>query len=118
MSVVSNKLRTWLTEELDRLGWSYGELSRRAEVSRPLISRTLSGDMPPSADFCIKIAQALGEPPEKVLRLADILPQLPGAEDELTIEEINDALRGMTPEQRKEALHYIRYLYQKGRHDD
>ena len=115
---MSDKLRAWLTEELERLGWSFGELARRAKVSRPLISRTLSGDMPPSADFCIKIAQALGEPPEKVLRLADILPQLPGPEDELTLEEITDTLRNMTPEQRKEALHYIRYLYQKGQQED
>jgi hypothetical protein len=74
--------------------------------------------MPASADFCIKIAQVLGEAPEKVLRLANILPQLPVSEDDPTLREINDTLRNMTSEQRQEALRYIRYLYQGGQRDD
>ena len=111
---MTERLRDWVSKELERRGWSYGELARRADVSRPLVSRTLSGDMDASADFCIKIAQALGEAPEKVLRLANILPQLPASEDDPTVREIYDILGNMTPEQRKEALRYIRYLFQSG----
>lgn len=114
---MSDRLRAWVGQELERRGWSYGELARRANISRPLVSRTLSGDMSASADFCIKIAQALEEAPETVLRLADILPQSL-TEDASTLEEINDILHNLTPEKRKEALRYIRYLYQTKQEDD
>jgi transcriptional regulator with XRE-family HTH domain len=110
-------LRTWVGREIKRLGWSYRELARQAGISHTLISRTLSGDMPASADFCIKIAQALGESPEKVLRLAGILLPLPDSEDDPTLSEAIDTLRNLPPNQRKEALRYIRYLYQTGQDD-
>lgn len=111
---MGDELRTWVGREIKRLGWSYRELARQAGISHTLISRTLSGDMPASADFCIKVAQALGESPEKVLRLAGILPLLPDSEDDPTLSEAIDTLRNLPPNQRKEALRYIRYLYQTG----
>ena len=111
MDTMSDTFRVWLTKELEQRGWSHGELARRAEVSRPLISRTLSGDMVASADFCIKIAQTLGEAPEKVLRLADILPQAP-SDDDPTMQEIIEILHNMTVGQREEILRYSRYVYQ------
>lgn len=68
--------------------------------------------MPPSPDFCLKIASALGESPEKVMRLAGILPSPPASEDE-ELEELLDLARGLSPEDRKEILSYIRFRYQQ-----
>lgn len=115
---MSDKFRTWLSKELETRHWSQRELARQSGISQAQVSQTLSGDLNPSADFCIKIAQALGETPEKVLRLAEILPQLSASEDDPILKEINDAVRNMTSKQRKEVLRYIRYLYQSGQEDD
>jgi len=113
---MSNELITWLTHKLDQLDWSHGKLARQSNVSRPLITQVLSGDVPPSADFCIKVAQALSESPEKVLRLAGKLPPLPASED-VTLQELMDLAKNLPPEQRKELLRYTRYLIQSGQDD-
>jgi hypothetical protein len=69
--------------------------------------------MTPSADFCIKIGQALGEAPEKMLRLADILPQGGSpSDDDPTVKDIIEILHSMTSEQREEVRRYTRYVYQ------
>ena len=114
---MSDRLKTWVGKEVRRLGWSYRELARQAGVSHTLISRTLSGDMPASADFCIKVAQALDESPEKALRLARILPPLSAPENDPTLAEAIETLHNLSPDQRKEALRYIRFLYQTGQDD-
>lgn len=110
---MSDRLKSWLTDELKRLGWSYRELARQANISNALVSRTLSGDMSPSADFCIKIAQALEVSPEYLLRLAEILPPEMNISDDATTQEITELLKHLTPEQRQEALNYIKYLSQQ-----
>lgn len=106
---MSDELRAWLSSELEKRGWSYRELARRADISNALVSRTLSGDMKASPDFCIKVAIALGEPPEKLMRLAGILS---GSEDDPTLREAIDLLRNLPPSQYKEALRFLRFLYQ------
>ena len=110
---MSDKWKTWLTDELKRLGWSYRELARQANISNALVSRTLSGDMSPSADFCIKVAQALDASPEYLLRLAEILPPETTISEDATTQEITELLKHLAHEQRQEALNYIKYLYQR-----
>ena len=110
---MSEALRAWLSEELERRAWSHGELARQAGVSRSFVTRVLLGDASPSVNFCYKVAQALGEAPEKVLRLAGILPTSP-ASDDSTLTELRDLVENLPPDQRAEALRYLRYLYQTG----
>ncbi|RME79663.1 MAG: XRE family transcriptional regulator [Chloroflexi bacterium] len=107
-------LRYWLAQELQQRGWSHAELARRSGISRPFISQVLSGDAKPSVNFCRKVAAALDESPDKLLRLAGILPPAGPAtpEDDATLQELVELARNLPPEQRKEALRYIRYLYQ------
>ena len=110
---MSDELRAWLSKEIKQRGWSHKELTRRSKVSAPLISQVLAGDVPPTAKFCIKVAQALDEPPEKVLRLARILPTSPALDDP-TKAELHDLIENMPPDQRKELLRYARYLFRSG----
>lgn len=112
---MSDELRAWLSKELEKRHWSQRELARQSGISQPLVSQTLSGDVPPSADFCIKVAQALGEAPEKVLRMAGILP--PALEDDPTLAEIQDLVRNLPPSQRKDVLRYIRFLFQNDKEE-
>lgn len=113
---MSDELRMWLSKELKKRHWSQRELARRSGISQTVISQTLSGDVNPSADFCIKVAQAFGEAPEKMLRLAEILP--PINDDDPALKEIIDTLHNMSPDQRKEILRYIRYFFQSGQDSD
>jgi transcriptional regulator with XRE-family HTH domain len=111
---MSDGLKVWLSRELEKRRWSQRELARQSGISQPLISQTMSGEVSPSAEFCIKIAQALDESPEIVLRLAGILPPaLPALpSDPPALQEMVELARRLTPEQLREALNYIRYLYQ------
>jgi transcriptional regulator with XRE-family HTH domain len=109
---MSDELRTWLPAEIKQRGWSQREFARRADISHPLVSQVFAGEVPPSADFCIKAAHALEVPPEKVLRLAGILPTPPAAEDDPTIAEILDIVKNLTLPQRKLALRLLHSLYQ------
>lgn len=113
MIPMHDKLITWMIEELKKRGWSHRELARRSGMSQPAISGTLSGDRNPGADFCIKIAQALGEPPEKLLRLAGILPPLPASENDPLIKEITDMIKNLPPEKREEIARFVKFLYQE-----
>jgi transcriptional regulator with XRE-family HTH domain len=108
---MSNALKVWLSKELEGRKWSQGELARQAGMSRAFVSRVLSGDASPSTNFCYKIAAALGESPEKVLRLAGILPT---ASDDPALAELRDLVENLPPSQRKQALDFLRFLYQKG----
>ena len=117
---MSEGLTVWLSQEIARRGWSHTELAKKASVSRPLVSRILSGDMPASADFCIKVAQALGESPEKVLRLAGILPAAPPATptDDSILQELVELARNLPSKDRKELLKYARFRYQQREEDE
>lgn len=109
---MSDVLRAWISQEIERRDWSHRALARQSGLSNSLVSKTLSGKLPPSADFCIKVAQALGEAPEKVLRLAGILPTSP-ASDDSTLQELTDLARNLAPEDQKEILEYVRFRYQR-----
>lgn len=111
---MSDELRAWISQEKDRRGWSYRELARRAGISQSLVSRTVSGEVPPSADFCIRIAQALGEAPEKVLRLAGILP---ASDNDPTLTELQDTVKNLPKKKRKQALDYLRFLLQSDKEE-
>jgi transcriptional regulator with XRE-family HTH domain len=112
---MSEALKTWVTRALQNRGWSYRELARQANISNALVSRTLSGDVLPSADFCIKVAQALEVSPETVLRLAGILPPSPLAQpsDDSTLQELLELVRNLSPDRRQQVLEYVRFMYQQ-----
>lgn len=109
---MSDQFRQWLTSEMEKRRYSQGALARAIGMSRPFITRVLNGERAPSLDFLIKVAQALDVPPEKVLRLAGILPTSPASEDDPTMAEIHDILKNLPPQKRKKALSYLKFLYQ------
>lgn len=103
-------LGDWLADELARRGWSHNELARRAGISQPNVSAIVKGQTP-GCDFCIKIASALGEAPEKILRLAGVLPTLA---DDPTLAELQDLVQNLPLTKRKQALDFLRWLYRSG----
>lgn len=109
-----NDLFTWIDDELNKRGWSDSELARRGGISQSTVSMVRNGQRGASQVFCRAIAKAFDEPPERVLRLAGLLPPLPAGEDP-SIAELDEMVARMTPEQRLELLRYGEYLRQRDR---
>ncbi len=109
---MSDEFKVWLSDELDKRKWSHNKLARQAQISQAAVSSVLSGSRNAGADFCIKVAQAIGESPEKLLRLAGILPPLSPSEDSM-LQELMELARTLPPGQRQHVLDYIRFLSQQ-----
>jgi len=72
-----NGFTAWLNDTIRSRGWSISELARRSGFSQSLASDVLNEKADPSANFVISVANALGESPEALLRLAGHLPDAP-----------------------------------------
>jgi transcriptional regulator with XRE-family HTH domain len=67
----------WLSKEMDRRAWSKAELARRADLSESAVSMVTTGRREPTFDFCVGVAQALGERPEEIMRRAGLIDPMP-----------------------------------------
>ena len=103
-----NKFRPWLLQELKNRSWRPADFARRAGLHTGSLSNIMSGNRRAGQDMCQAIAQALAEPPEKLFRLAGLLPPLPAAEDEL-LHELIETFKRLTPEKRREVSDYARW---------
>jgi len=81
MSSMVDELGEWLNAELTRRSWSMSELGRQAGYSSTQVSNVINGTAKPTADFTIRVANALNEDAVKLLRLADHLPAAPPVTD-------------------------------------
>ena len=100
-----DKLKPWLLQELKNRSWRRVDFAHRAGLSIASLNDILNGNYRAGPDMCKAIAQTLGEPPEKVFRLAGLLPPLPAAEDK-QLYELLETFQRLTPEKRREALDY------------
>jgi transcriptional regulator with XRE-family HTH domain len=107
-----DKFTPWLLTELNNRSWRPADLARRAGLATGSLSNILNGNRRVGPEMCKAIAQALGEPPEKVFRLAGLLPPLPAAEDE-RLYELIETFKCLTPEKRQEVLDYARWQLQR-----
>lgn len=107
-----NELLTWLNTEIGNRGWSNNELARRAGMSSAGLSKVMTGRNAITWDFCYRVAQALKEPPEKIFRLAGLLPPAASERDQL-IQELLEIARKLDATDRDELLAYARLRYQR-----
>ncbi len=84
---MKNQLFTWINEEAEKRDWNNSELARRAKISQSNLSLILSEQRNVTWDFCEAIAKAFGERPEKVFRLAGLLPPSAGQMQDLSEDE-------------------------------
>lgn len=110
---MNTKLVEWLTKQVEGRGWTYNELGRRADLSSGHISLVVTERQNAGYDFCLKVAGALQEPPEKVLRLAGLLPDLPGPDEDVTFHELVEIMKRLSPAERLEVYEYARYRYRR-----
>jgi transcriptional regulator with XRE-family HTH domain len=102
------ELTRWLSLETERRNWSHDELNQKAGLAPGTVDRVLAGESTPGWEFCLKVSWALNESPEKLFRLAGLLPSLPPAiEEEL---EAISLLRSLPGETRQNVISLLRDL--------
>ena len=79
-----HELINYIETELRRRGWRPADLARHARITDASLSRILNESRRAGPDICRAIARALNEPPEKIFRLAGLLPPArdPGDDEE------------------------------------
>ncbi len=107
----NNDFYDWIDSELTERGWGVTELSRRMGITHSAVSHVLSKRNKPSTDFCSGLAKAFGVSPTEVFRKAGLLPKVEGVTDP-QLQSAHDLINSMTPEQRQQALNYMRFLIQ------
>lgn len=111
---MTEKLIEWIEEEVDTRGWNFSELSRRSELSPGTISDVLSGRTQPGLRFCNGIASALGAPPERVFRMAGLLPPIIiGSETEKRQQECMEYFQYLPPEDQERLVGIARTFYER-----
>jgi transcriptional regulator with XRE-family HTH domain len=98
----------YLEAELLRRSWRPADLARAARLPDATISHILNGSRRAGPEVCSALARALDEPPERIFRLAGLLPPLPPEVEEET--EAVRILRSLPPELRAVALRMLRSL--------
>jgi len=102
------EITSFLNKQVEERGWSISEFARRVGVSQTLASDVLNGKSEPSAKFVISAAGALDLDPVWLLRMAEILPDIPPSVQEE--EEVVRILRGLPPQQRSFLITVVRGL--------
>lgn len=103
---------TWLIDEMNTRGWSNSELARRANVVPSTVSMIVSRRKKPGIDFCTGIARALKTPPERVFRLAGLLPLVIGDDNDRK-REIEEYWPYLPDDDRDTLAILARTLYEK-----
>ena len=88
-------------EKMEERDWRQADLARRAGLSGGALSNILNDNRNPGPEVLTAIAKAFDEPPELVFRIAGILPPLPGPDDDLTLKELYDLARRLSPTERR-----------------
>ena len=102
-----DKFLRWLQTEMNKRGWSQGDLAKHAGISRAAITHVLNRTRMPGPDFCRAMARTLGYPQEYVFRLAGLItdPLPPGTDPETLA--LAQMLQGLDPADREEILALI-----------
>lgn len=108
----------WLQHKMNLHNWSASDLAKRINSYPSTVSRLLSGDRNAGVDTARAIARAFNERPEKVMKLAGILPQ----EDIGQVKELNNdeeelvkIYRELPPSRQGAILDIVRGLFERSR---
>lgn len=108
-STVNNKLFSeWLSQKMNLENITQADLARMAGLSTGAISNLINQVRSPSPEALRKIAKALNVSPDRIFRIAGLLPP-ESPKDELT-EEAEFLFSQLSLYQRRQAVKFIRFL--------
>ena len=85
-------LSEFLEQKIADHFWRPADLARKAHIPDATLSRILSQSRQAGPDVCKALARALDQPPEKIFRLAGLLPPSrdPGEDEEELLHHYRD----------------------------
>lgn len=97
----------WITQELDRRGWSRREAARRGDLSGSILDKVISGESQPGMTFYKGIAKAFN------ISLVDVLIQAGEVDPrDLADDSLNEHFSHLTPQQQRMVLRFIESITQ------
>lgn len=117
MSYMAKDFVERLLEEMEARGYSMRELARRSggTISVGLVSLVLSEKQPPSEQFCVGVAKALGLRADTVLAWAGHRAPPPAETERLSLQRIWWSLQDLDEDELDEIERYIRYIAEERR---
>lgn len=88
----------WATQQLEAAGMTQKQLAIALNTSESHVSLVLSGNRSLTADFAISVADILHADPVVALRIADILPPVPGQTDNPALAAAWGMLQQLSPD--------------------
>lgn len=110
---MAEELTKWIVQQIEMNGWSMSELARRAGLSTTTISDVLAEKANPGTSFCNGVARALGVPPERVFRIAGLLPPVVIGQNEEKRQELDSYWVYLSEEERDTITAMARMLYER-----
>lgn len=110
----TNDFVDWLRQQLESRDWSYQDLADRSGLSKGTIGVVMTDKQNPGFEFCKGIAQAFHMRAEEVLRIAGLLPPVPGDTDDASLSAWWEFGKELTPEERQEAVEYALWRFKRG----
>lgn len=101
-------LTVWMLEELNRRNWNPADLAKASGMSTGALSNIMNGKRKPGPKTLKAIARALGEPLDKIFRLAGLL--LPEAEKSAEEDDLLYIFRQLSKEQKQIVMSMFRGL--------
>ena len=83
----------WLTQEMQKRGWSQAELARESGITKGALSHIFSGTRKPGVIMLKAIAQAFYLPAEHVFRIAGLLETDDPPSDSDKISDLDEWIR-------------------------
>lgn len=113
MPTIPDPFRQWLNAQLDARNLSQADASRRAGLNQNAISDLLTGKIKAVSLRTAKaLARLFGTPLPEVLRLAGHL-ESPVGNDDLSLSELVQLARTLSPEDRLDLLEFARWKSQR-----
>lgn len=102
---------SWIRKRLEETGLSYNEIARKSGLGVATISMVANGQKTPGLKFAKGISKIINVPAEEILRRAGRLAEISiekMLETDLSLRQILEISRQLTPGQRQEILDMIR----------
>lgn len=92
----------WITQELDKRGWSRREAARRGQLSGSILDKVISGESQPGITFYKGIARAFDiSLVEVLIKAGEVDPR------DLSDESLNEQFARLAPWQQRMVLRFI-----------
>jgi len=93
----------WLTEEIDKRGWSEAEFARRGKITPQSVNQVINDINKPGMKMFQAAARAFEMPLAEVMRIAGEMPPRPST----PVESWRERLEELSPETRQDVIETV-----------